>query len=58
MLQHAYHSGQLVEGDSVLLNGGSLIWEARKLSNLGKVIDGIIDPKNRVMQSYGIVAIL
>lgn len=50
-LQHAYHSGQLVEGDSVLLNGGSLIWEAPTWTNLRKVVDGMVDP-TRVTQGY------
>ena len=55
-LQHACHSGSLREGDSVFLNGGSLLWEANATSaSLIKTLAGEFDPK-RAMQEYRLLS--
>ena len=51
-LQHACHSGRLQQGDSVFLNGGSLLWEANVSSaSLIKSLARNFDPE-QVMKEY------
>lgn len=50
-LQQACHDGRLMEGDSVFVNGGSLLWEAPSSVNLQKLFHDEFDPA-QAMKGY------